>query len=666
MEAPCGAWASPLTAERVTGASLRLVGAALDTAGRLLWLESRPTEAGRTVLVRQREDGRREDVTPAGSDVRTLAHEYGGGALCVAGDFAVYSNFADQRLYRLSISGDRTPIPVTPDVGGRRLRFADGAVVPGRRRLVCVCEDHRAEGREATNSIVAVDLDSSGDQEPQMLVEGTDFYAAPRPSSDGRRLAWIQWSHPAMPWDCTELCVADIGAGKVENVRTVAASGSSNSSQAPCEPVWSPSGELFFVSDVTNGFWNIHRWVEKEGRVEAITELGAEFTTPAWQFGNRHFAFLPGSSSHILCSYRYQGVAHLAIVNVVDKSLKPVATRFTDHFGIVIGEGQIYMLAGSPTDSPSIVKIELADDLKSATADEVVYSSSSLDIDELKPYISMPEIFQSPTTTPGQVAHAIFYPPHNKDYISRPGELPPLLVRCHGGPTSETGTSLKLSIQYWTSRGWAVADVNYGGSTGYGREYRERLYGKWGIVDLDDCCSCAESLAAAGKVDPKRLAIDGGSAGGYTTLAVLAFRSTFKAGCSFYGVADLMLLAQQTHKFESRYLDQLLGPVDTAAQIYHDRSPLFHADRISCPVILFQGLEDEVVPPNQAEMMYKAIKANSIPTALVEYEGEQHGFRKAENQKNTLEQEMLFFARVLGGFLPADPIKPIHIDNFDP
>ncbi|GAQ78911.1 Prolyl Oligopeptidase [Klebsormidium nitens] len=663
QEAPFGAWKSPLTTELVTSGSLRLGQAQISDDGKLVWKEGRPSEAGRSVLVMRDglSDGPQKDLTPADHNVRTLVHEYGGESWGLFADCVIYSNMKDQRLYMQKLTGDQTPVALTPEVEGMKVRYGDGVLDTQRQRFITIREDHREEGKECKNEIVAVDL-TNPTAEPVVLVTGHDFVSYPRLSPDGRQLAFTTWEHPNMPWDATQLWLADVtDAGELSNVRSIAG-GKDGAVEAATQPSWSPAGELFYVTDKGTGFWNIHRWDGSSS--EAITSLEAEFALPQWLLGIQTFTFVPetaGKGTHILAAYRDKGIGKLAVIDASSKALYPVETAYSDISYVGSGGGKLLTVAASATEAPSVLSVELSPDLKGGVAQSVLFCSSSLDTGKYRPYLTVPESISFPTKD-GETAYAIYYPPANADFQGTPGEKPPLLVKSHGGPTSEVGTSLKLGIQYWTSRGWAVADVNYRGSTGYGREYREKLYGTWGIVDIDDCCSAADYLVKAGKVDGQRLAIDGGSAGGYTTLAVLAFRDTFKAGCSYYGVSDLMTLAQETHKFESRYLDKLVGPVATAAQLYDERSPIKHVDGFSCPVILFQGLEDKVVPPNQARMMYEAVKAKGIPTALVEYEGEQHGFRKAENIKTTLEWELFFYSKVFN-FTPADPIAPLHIDN---
>ncbi|KAJ7537000.1 hypothetical protein O6H91_12G091700 [Diphasiastrum complanatum] len=638
---PFGSWRSPLTAELVSGASLRLGGAAVDSDGHLLWVEGRPAESGRSVLVREAtKGGFMEDITPKGFDVRTTVHEYGGGAFTIAGDTIIFSNYGDQRLYQQTLKGDRSPVALTPAYDGPVVRYADGRVDLKFNRYITVRE------------------------EPMILVEGNDFYSFPRISPDGEKLAWIEWSHPNMPWDSAALWVGQISVDGTVINKVCVAGGDQTIIQAPTEPCWSSKNKLLFVSDKDNGFWNLYQWVEGNN-VQPLYPLDAEFTRPAWNFGNSSFSFIETdgvpSGSQVACTYRQRGISYLGILDLSTNHFSPIQTPFTTIYNLFAREQYVYITAGSPTYSICIVKINW----KNSTGKNefsVVWSSDSIDIAKFQPYFSTPTVIQFPTKVTGQTAFANFYPPRNADFMQPEEEKPPLLVRSHGGPTSEADATLQLSIQYWTSRGWAFADVNYGGSTGYGRPYRERLYGNWGVVDVNDCCSCAEYLVATGEVDGQRLCIDGRSAGGYTTLATLVFSHTFKAGASLYGLCDLSVFQEDTHKFESHYIDSLVGKGELALR---ERSPINFLENLTCPVILFQGLEDKVVLPNQAEMIYKAVKAKGIPVALIEFEGEQHGFRKAENIRYTLEQEMLFFARLVGGFEVADDITPVHVDNLD-
>ncbi|KAI3465396.1 hypothetical protein Pfo_022059 [Paulownia fortunei] len=659
LTAPYGSWKSPITADIVSGSDKRLGGFAADSLGRLYWLESRPTESGRTVLVRQAESERDKpiDITPKDFAVRTVAQEYGGGAFSILGDSVVFSNYKDQRLYKQPISSkDSDPVPLTPDYGGPLVCYADGVFDSRFNRYLTVREDRRESSINATTTIVSIDLWSNNIKEPKILVRGNDFYAFPRIDHKGERVAWIEWGHPNMPWDRSELWVGYVSEnGDIRN-RICVAGGDPSIVESPTEPKWSPEGELFFITDRKSGFWNIYRWVESTNEVLPVYSLNAEFTKPLWVFGLNSYDFLqsPGEENLIACGYRMNGRSYLGILDVMQSKISLLDIPFTDINNITSGLDCLYVEGASAVHPLSIAKVDLDDQKSKAIDFKIMWSSSSIS-SSYRAYISLPELIEFPTEVPGESAYAYFYPRQTLYFK---------LVRrrnLHCCPTAETRGILNLSIQYWTGRGWAFVDVNYGGSTGYGRDYRDRLLGCWGIVDVNDCCSCAKFLVDSGKVDGERLCITGGSAGGYTTLAALAFRDTFKAGASLYGVADLESLRADTHKFESHYIDNLVGNESA----YFERSPINFVDKFSCPIILFQGLEDKVVPPDQARKIYHALKDKGLPVALVEYEGEQHGFRKAENIKFTLEQQMVFFARLVGSFQVADDITPIKIDNLN-
>jgi len=634
---PYGSWTSPITAAQIASGAVGLSEVRLD-GDTVYWLEMRPAQGGRSVVVRRRPDGIVEDCIPQGFNARTRVHEYGGGSYLLAGETLCFSNFLDHRVYRLQPG--RTPLPITP---AGKLHYADFVWDAPRKRLLCVREDQTGEG-EPQNAIVGLDVETDGPG--TVLVSGRDFYAAPRLSPDGNALAWMEWNHPHMPWDAAELWMAPLGKdGSLE--RPIRVAGGDRGSAV--QPSWSPDGILHFVSD-RNNWWNLSRFVN--GRVEALTDLEAEFATPPWVFGMQNYAFV--SPTRIVCSFTRRGTWTLASLDTDTRRLVPVDLPFSDIASVQANSAQAVFLAGSPCEPLSVIRLDLE-----AGRPEVLHRSTTLAIGA--PYLSTPEPIEFPTAG-GGTAHGLFYPPQNPAFVAPGGERPPLVVMIHGGPTSMTTTALRLNIQYYTSRGIAVLDVNYGGSTGYGRAYRERLNGAWGIVDVDDCCFGATYLAAHARVDAKRLAIRGGSAGGYTTLACLAFRKVFAAGASHYGVSDCEVLAQDTHKFESRYLDTLIGPYPERRDLYIARSPLHHFDGLDRPVIFFQGLDDKVVPPNQAEMLFDALRRRGVVTAYVSFEGEQHGFRKAENICRALEGELYFFSRVFG-FEPADRIPPVHIEN---
>ncbi|MBF2025155.1 MAG: S9 family peptidase, partial [Oscillatoriales cyanobacterium C42_A2020_001] len=627
--APYGSWKSPITSDLIVAGTIGLGGACLD-GDDVYWSELRPTEGGRSVIVRRTPDGQTQDITPAPFNVRTRVHEYGGGSYTVHQGVVYFSNFADQRIYKQVVGED--PVAITPET---QWRYADSEVDTLQNRLICVREDHTGEG-EAVNTIVSIPLDGG---EQQVLVSGDDFYSSPRLNPAGTKLAWISWNHPDMPWDSTELWVADLTPeGAIAHSQKIAG----GAHESVVQPVWSPDGGLYFVSDRSN-WWNLYRWYPDANReVEALCPMDAEFGMPHWVFGYINYGF--ESAERLICTYSQEGIFYLASLNTQTKQLEPIELPYTELGGIHVVPGKVVFNAGSATEPGAIVQLNLVTQQL-----EVLRRSSSLEIDP--GYLSIPQPITFPTTD-NQVAYGFFYPPQNKDYTASNGERPPLLVKSHGGPTAATSTAFNLKIQYWTSRGFAVLDVNYRGSTGYGRAYRDALKGQWGIADVDDCANGAKYLTESGLVDGDRLVIDGGSAGGYTTLCALTFRDVFKAGASYYGVSDLEALATDTHKFESRYLDSLIGPYPERKDLYVERSPIHSTQFLNCPVIFFQGDEDKVVPPNQAEMMVNALKEKGLPVAYVLYEGEQHGFRKAENIKRTLDGEFYFYAKVFG-FEPA-------------
>jgi dipeptidyl aminopeptidase/acylaminoacyl peptidase len=636
--APYGTWTSPITAEAIAAGQVGLAQPALDR-GSAYWLEARPREAGRTVLVRTTPDGNREDLTPAPFNVRTRVHEYGGGAYAVRDGIVVAVNFADQRLYRIDRGGAARPL--TPESGGK-LRYADMELDLARERVLAVREDHRAGG-EPVNTIVALAL--SGGDEGRVLIEGHDFFTSPRLSPDGRRLAWVGWDHPNMPWDGTRLWTAEIDAdGSLSDVREIAG----GDRESIVQPAWSPDNQLYFVSD-RSGWWNLYR--AANGSVSAICPMSAEFAGPAWAFGMRWYGFLEAGT--ILACFSEGGRWDLGTIDVGAGRLHRLALPYSDLSGVMVEGGRAILRAGRPDGPAAIILLDPA-------SGQITQLCTAGDLPAAPSYLARPEVITFPTE--GAVAHAFHYPPTNPDFRAPRGELPPLIVKSHGGPTGSASSELRLGTQFWTSRGFAVCDVNYGGSTGYGRAYRERLNGRWGEVDVLDCIAAARFLVAGRRADGRRLAITGGSAGGYTTLCALTFHDLFRAGASHYGVSDLEALAKDTHKFENRYLDRLVGPWPEAVQVYRDRSPIHHVDRLSCPIIFFQGLEDRVVPPNQAELMVEALRRKGLPVAYMTFAGEQHGFRKAETIQTVLRAELAFYGRVFG-FEPADALRGLAIDN---
>jgi dipeptidyl aminopeptidase/acylaminoacyl peptidase len=635
--APYGSWKSPITADVVAAGEVGLEQVRVDGVD-VYWVERRSQEGGRKVIVCRSPDGRGTDITPAGFNARTRVHEYGGGDYAVSNGTVIFSNFTDQRLYVQRPGSE--PKPLTP---AEDIRYADGVIDRRRNLFFCVREDHTGYG-EAINTVVSIDVKT--ENPGKILVSGNNFYASPRLSPDGLQLTWLTWNHPNMPWDGAELWVGKLkDDGSIDEAVRVA--GSIN--ESIFQPEWSPDGTLYFVSD-RSGWWNIYRW--RDGKVEPLCPMDAEFGQPQWVFASALYGF--ASERRIVCSYTKKGRDSLATLDTLTRALDDIELPFTAISQVHAAGDRVVFIGASSTEPTSIASLNLA-----TRELEVLRRSRETVVDA--GYLTSPRAIEFPTEG-GLTSHGYFYPPRNQDYTAAENEKPPLVVMSHGGPTSSSSASLKYSIQYWTSRGIAVLDVNYGGSSGYGRAYRERLKGQWGIVDVDDCVNGAQYLVATGEVDGNRLAIRGGSAGGYTTLCALTFRDAFKAGASHYGISDLEALARDTHKFESRYLDGLIGPYPERRDLYTERSPIHFTDRLSCPMILFQGLEDKVVPPNQAEKMFEAVRTKKLPVAYLTFEGEQHGFRKAENIKRVLEAELYFYSKVFG-FELADAVEPMKIEN---
>ncbi|MGI3777413.1 MAG: prolyl oligopeptidase family serine peptidase [Janthinobacterium lividum] len=636
--APFGTWESPVSVEQVAGQTVGLGSLAAD-GDALLWLELRPGEKGRTVLVRRGADGGVEDLTPAPFDVASRVHEYGGGAFVAQGGRVVFSNKADGSVWAIEPGG--APRVVSRVAG---CRFADFAPVPGGRWVVCVREDHRGAG-EAEAALVALDVGEGVDAEAQdgvVLVRGADFVSSPRPSPDGTRLAWIEWDHPDMPWEAARLCVAPLGFadGGEPGVGEVARP-LGDGREAAVQPGWSPEGVLHVCSD-RSGWWNLYR--VGEAGVEAVCPMAAEVGAPHWVFGQASYRFVgeeaPGGTGIVASVISGGSARAVRIADGVAVPLRVDGTAADVRVGAcpwpVAGR---WAWLRAERDRPSAVMLGA----------EVVRASGAPALGEGD--VSLAEAVTFPVEG-GAVAHALFYAPANARFAGPDGERPPLIVVSHGGPTSMSTDAFSIRVQWWTSRGFAVADVNYGGSTGFGRAYRQRLDGQWGVVDVGDCVAAARHLAAEGRVDGARMAIRGGSAGGFTTLAALVGSDVFRAGASHYGVADLRLLAGDTHKFESRYLDGLIGKLPEDGAVYDARSPISHVERLSCPVIFFQGLDDKVVPPNQARAMAAAMRARGVAAALYEFAGEAHGFRQAGTIRRVLELELDFFGQVFG-FVPA-------------
>ena len=629
---PYGEWPSPITAESLVSGAVGIAEVCVDGAD-IWWAEARPDEGGRTALMRSR-DGVTEEMTPPEAYVRTLVHEYGGGSWWVQNGVAYYVDVGDQRVRRLVPGNEPTLLTPEPE-HARALRYADFRVSPDDRWLVAVREDHRGEG-EPQNGIVAIATDGSG---VRPLFDGTDFVSSPRLNPAGDRLAFLWWQHPNMPWDRVTLQSVPFADGAI-GADDHLVLGLEN--EAWTEPGYGPDGTLYACSD-RDEWWNLYAVDEMTGDVTPVVTGPFEIPTPSWVFGMQRWAVtedhtvvavgLPTGDEFIIDGRT------ISMPDATVSSLHPVA------------DGVVYAGAGYGHES-QVVRLRIDGERVTRT---VVHSGRALPVDT--GYLIEPESITFPTGDGSVVAHGLYYPPTNPAHVGPDGDHPPLLVLAHGGPTSQARRQLQLGILYWTSRGIAVVDVDYRGSTGYGRTYRRALDGQWGIADVEDAVAAARYLAGRGDVDPDRLMIRGGSAGGFTVLSALAHHEVFAAGASRYGVADLEALATDTHKFESRYLDTLVGPWPEAQAIYDERSPINHVDQLSAPMIVLQGDEDAIVPPNQSEMIVEALERKGVPVAYLLFAGEQHGFRKAENVVTALEAELAFFGEMLG-FEPAGGLRP--------
>jgi len=639
---PCGAWTSPITAAVVAAGSTPLSSVLID-GGDIYWLAGRASEGGRNTLLRRRAGSDvAEELTPAPCNVRTRVHEYGGGAAFASQGTVWFSHFADNSIYR--VRPGEAPQPLS---AGGPLRWADFVLDDLRCRLIGVREDHSAGATYPVNAICELDFDGK----ENVLVDGNDFYSSPRLAPSGKQLAWLCWDHPRMPWQGTELWLADVeDDGSLVNGRLIAG----GPGESVCQPEWSPGGVLYFVSD-RSGWWNLHRYARDDhgGVVHPVCPRQAEFAGPHWTFGNSLYGFR--SEQEIVCTYIEDGVSRLALLDVETGQLTPIDNPYQEIRELRVNGDTVALLGGAPTIALELARIDLA-----RPGQREVLARS---IDQLPDtgYLSVPESIRYPSAN-GRTAYAFHYPPTNADFVPQAGEQPPLMVIGHGGPTGMATSTLKLATQFWTSRGFAVLDVNYGGSTGFGRAYRDLLQQQWGVVDVEDCVAGAKYLADQGRVDPERLVIRGSSAGGLTVLSSLIFHDVFKAGASYYGVSDLKGLDADSHKFESHYNEYLIAPKDRADAVYAARSPVNHTDKLHRPMIFFQGLDDKVVPPPQSEVMVQALRARDVPVAYLTLEGEGHGFRKADSIVRTLEAELVFYLRVFGIPVPAD-LPAVDIEN---
>jgi dipeptidyl aminopeptidase/acylaminoacyl peptidase len=648
---PYGTWPAAISAAVVAAQGVRLGAVAVD-GDAVYWLEGRPQEGGRYALVRRTRDGSTADVVPTAFNVRSRVHEYGGGAYTVSRGNVYFSNFLDQRIYRTVAGSGKPPVAVTPE---GRWFFADLVVDPFRNRIVCVREDHSGPG-EAVNTLVSIPL--AGEPSAGLVIATSyDFYSTPRLSPDGSQLSWLSWRHPNMPWDGTELWIADVAdSGELANPTRIAG----GDDESIYQPGWGPDGTLYFVSDRDN-WWRLYRSSRSNrSEFEAVLKNpppDAEFGRPQWIFGTATWAFI--GPSRILAAYTHGGRWHLADIDAESGEWRRVEMDLEPHDWIAadadVSPPRPVFVAASTTRPDAVVCL----DPDSGDTD-ILRAASSVDVNAED--IALPHAIEFPTAQ-GEMAYANYYAPTSRSCQGPADERPPLIAISHGGPTAAANSTFDLKVQFWTNRGFAVVDVNYRGSSGFGRAYRNLLRRNWGIADVDDMVHAARHMALTGRADGARLIVRGGSAGGYTTLAALVFRpGEFKAGASYYGVSDIEVLARDTHKFESRYDQSLIGPYPEARAEYRARSPIHFVDRLACPIILFQGLEDKVVPPNQSEMMADAARANGLPVAYLAFAGEQHGFRKAETIVACLEAELYFYGAVFD-FTPADELAPIQIDN---
>jgi len=639
--APYGSWASPITIDLLLNGSVHMRNQMVRWDGDdLYWSELRPDEAGRIVVCRRPSNGEVADLTPPGFNARSRVHEYGGGHFAVTGGTVWFTNFTDQRLYRQD--GHAAPRAIT---SAADVRHADMTVDSDRGRLYAVREDHTTGASEPVNSIVS--LDDQDGRDAFTIAAGNDFYSSPKLSPDGQHIAWTTWNHPDMPWDGSELWVGELDrSGHIISSRKIAG----GRSESILQPEWSPAGELYFISDRSD-WWNLYR--ARGGGDEPICPRDAEFGAPQWIFGMRFYAF--AGPDEIVCLFSEPGGTKLGRIDLHEGTMRQVELIYAGLSNVQTNGRKVAVFAASPTLAERVLTIDLE-----TGAHEVIKVSNPAHVDPGN--MSFPKPIEFPTEG-GLTAHAFFYPPKNQGFEGPPDEKPPLVVRCHGGPTGSGGPTYSFEYHYWTSRGFAVVDVNYGGSSGYGRAYRMRLNGNWGVVDVDDCISAAQFLVEQGAADGNRVSITGGSAGGFTVLLSLTKRDFYDAGASHFGIGDLELFIKETHKFEAHYCDTLIGPYPECADLYIDRSATQFADNLKRPVILFQGLEDKIVPPSQAEEFVAVCKTKELPYAYVAFEGEQHGFRKKENIRRSIEGELFFLSRIFG-FSTADEIEPVEIENF--
>ncbi|HWM67493.1 MAG TPA: S9 family peptidase [Steroidobacteraceae bacterium] len=633
---PYGSWNSPLRAEVLSSGRVAM-GDLRSADGRLYWTESMPAAGGISGLFSAAAGESGTRISPEGINVRTRVHEYGGAPFVASGGHVYYSNYSDQRLYALGPDGKASAL--TPD----GYRYADCVTVSNATALICVREDH-TDAKDVRNAVVRIPLPAGGPGE--VLYSGSDFVAFPRPSPDGKRLAFVAWNHPNMPWDGTELKVAELGKDGLQKVTTVAG----GTAESVLEPQWGADGTLYFISD-RSGYWNLYANKGTDSRL--VWKREAEFASPLWTLGQANYVLL--GDGHAVAGFSERGSDKLAVIDLQHGTARILDLPYVEFSHLTrLDSRHIAALVGSVDAPPAIMRIDIAN----GSATTVRSAGSSL---LPKESISIAKSIEFPVAN-GQVAYALYYPPRNAGFVAPTGALPPLLTFVHGGPTSQATAAFAARIQFWTSRGFAVVDVNHRGSSGFGRDFRRQLNGNWGIVDVEDAIAAVRYLGKTGAADPARTAISGGSAGGYTVLNALSTSDVFKAGADYYGISDMTALAQDTHKFESRYLDSLIGPYPAAKSVYQSRSPLNHLDGFKVPLIVLQGADDPVVPPNQSEKIVDALRKRHVPVAYLLFPGESHGFRKPDNTTRALQAELSFYGQVFG-FEPADSLPPLKIEG---
>ncbi len=636
QQKPYGSWSSPISSDTVVEKSIKFCQVHID-GNNIYWTEGRPEEKGRVAVVKMSENSKPVDVVDNMYNVRSRVHEYGGKSFTVHKGVTYFVNFKDQQIYKHT---QKETIKLT---NLETYRFADLVASPDGKYLYCIAEEHK--GLEVNNMVCCLDIES---KQLTILAKGYDFYMSPAISPDGKKIAWVSWNQPNMPWDGSELWLADVEGSKISNAKQIAG----DLKISIVDPSFSPKNELYFISD-KSGWWNFYRY--KNSSIEAICPCEVEFGRPMWIFGDSTYGFIKdGPNLKIAARGITKGIASIYLIDIEHKTKKVLDLPFTSISNIYTLNNKIIFTASSPTTTSSLVEYDIkSHDFK------ILKQSQKINIDP--GYLSEPIAVSFPTEG-GHTAYGFYYPPTNKDFKGKDGEKPPLIIKSHGGPTAQVFPVLNMEYNYFTSRGIGIFDVNYGGSTGYGRAYRDRLNSNWGIVDVQDCENAAKYLIEKGLADKDRIGIRGGSAGGYTTLAALAFTNTFKVGVSYYGVSDLIALATDTHKFEGRYLDKLVAAYPQHKKIYIERSPINNLEKLSCPILLLQGSEDKVVPQAQAKMMFDALVKKGLPTSYVLFEGEGHGFRSSPNIKKALESELYFYSKMFH-FPINEKIQKIKIEN---